>query len=690
MYKNFFGFNERPFKLVPNPAYLFLSRSHEEALAHLAYAVIQGEGFIEITGEVGTGKTTLCRAFLEHLDDNTKTAYIFNPNLNSFELLKAINDEFGIPSDADNTKDLIDILNAFLIEQKTQGRNTILLIDEAQNLTNEVLEQLRLLSNLETARHKLLHIILVGQPELKEKLNSHELRQLRQRISLSCRLVPLSFKDVRNYIQHRINVASGKPGIRFADAAYRSIYNYSQGIPRLINIVCDRALLTAFGLDQKEITQKIVRASIRELIDGNDINKNRFKKRTKAILFFSIISLIIFMIIYYHPGLFRIHTTFNSSETKNLNLLHSNNVKNPVPAVTASDAKKPVPAVNSTVNKEQVLPLVISESNKIAPATDESESNKPAPPTTSAVKKEQVSPFIVSESKKFAPAATEPESYKLVSEATTVVKKEQDPAVSVSESKKLFPAAAASESKKIEVQKAKALEPAIEPVTEPARNLENLLKTMNRLSSRHMAIKVALNLWGIKPEIKPDLDTIDDDQNFFRLVSKENNLLIRRINGNLNAIKKLNLPVILAVHLNKDIPPVYLALIKIDPQKVTLRGGEQDISIELSPVELESYWSGVAFIPWKNFLSLKGTIPIDCPKDSITTLKMLLRDIGFKEVEINSFYDDKTRQAVKEIQKKYGLHIDGTVGSTTKIALYNEKKVLKQPHIVNAAHSFVR
>ncbi|MBU0769598.1 MAG: AAA family ATPase, partial [Proteobacteria bacterium] len=298
MYKNFFGFNERPFKLVPNPAYLFLSKSHEEALAHLTYAVIQGEGFMEITGEVGTGKTTLCRTFLEHLNNDTKAAYIFNPNLNSVELLKAINDEFNIPSDADNTKDLIDTLNAFLIEQKTQGKNTILLIDEAQNLTNEVLEQLRLLSNLETAKHKLLHIILVGQPELNEKLNSHELRQLRQRISLSCRLIPLSFKDVRNYIQHRINVASGKPGIQFDDAAYRSIYNYSQGIPRLINIVCDRALLTAFGLDQKEITQKIVRASIKELTDRNDIIKNSFKKRKKAILFFSILSLILFMIIY--------------------------------------------------------------------------------------------------------------------------------------------------------------------------------------------------------------------------------------------------------------------------------------------------------------------------------------------------------------------------------------------------------
>lgn len=618
MYKNFFGFKERPFKLVPNPAYLFLSRSHEEALAHLTYAVIQGEGFMEITGEVGTGKTTLCRAFLEHLDNDTKVAYIFNPNLDAVELLKAINDEFSIPSDADNTKDLIDTLNAFLIEQKTQGKNTILLIDEAQNLTNEVLEQLRLLSNLETAKHKLLHIILVGQPELKEKLDSHELRQLRQRISLSCRLTPLNFKDVRNYIQHRINVASEKPGIQFADAAYRSIYNYSKGIPRLINIVCDRALLTAYGLDQKEITQKIVRASIKELTDRNGINKNNFKKQKKAILLFSILSLIIFMVIYFRPGLFRVNTIFNSPETKKLDTLHSNNAKKTFPAVTAPDVK-------------QLVPVVVT-----------------------------------------------PDAKKTVPAVTVIDKKEPVPAVTV------------SESKKIEVQKAKEMEPVIEPITEPARNLGNLLETMNRLSSRHMAIKVALNLWHIEPEIKPNMDTIDDDQDFFRLVSKENNLSIRRIKGNLNAIKKLNLPVILTVHLNKGIPPVYLTLIKIDSQKVTLRGGKQDISIELSPVELESYWSGEAYIPWKNFLSLTGTIPIDSPKDSITTLKMLLRDIGFKEVEINPFYDDKTRQAVKEIQKKYGLHIDGTVGSTTKIALYSEKKVFKQPHIVSVANSFLR
>jgi general secretion pathway protein A len=606
MYENFFGFNERPFKLVPNPAYLFLSKSHEEALAHLTYAIIQGDGFMEITGEVGTGKTTLCRAFLDHLDNNTKAAYIFNPNLNSVQLLKAINDEFGIRSDADNTKDLIDTLNSFLIAQKTKGKNTILLIDEAQNLTNEVLEQLRLLSNLETARHKLLHIILVGQPELKEKLNSYELRQLGQRISLSCRLIPLKFKEVRKYIQHRIHVASEKPRIEFAQDAYRSIYKYSKGIPRLINMVCDRALLTAFGLDQQTITGKIVRKSIKELTDRGDINENSLKKRKKAILFFSILSLILLMIIFFRPGFLKVSAIFNSSEIKKFDAHDSGYSKKPVSNAMTPDSKK-----------------------------------------IDVYKVKETEPVIESTTEPVTESNLEP-----VTESIT--------------------------------------EPASEPYLEPDRNLGNLLKKMNRLSSRHMAIKVAMDLWGLGSEIKPVLDTTENDQEFFRLCAEKNGLLIRRIEGNLNAIKKLNLPVILAFHLDGGITSVYLTLTRIDYKKITLRGGRQDISIELAPIELEPYWSGVAYIPWKNFLSITGTVPIDSPKDSIITLKMLLRDIGFNTVEINPFYDDNARQAVKEIQKKYGLYVDGAVGSTTKIALYNEKNIYKLPHITKVSTSNIR
>ena len=231
MYKKFFGFKERPFKLVPNPAYLFLSRSNEEALAHLNFVISQGDGFVEITGEVGTGKTTLCRAFLESLDENTEAAYIFNPKLDSIQLLRAINDEFGINSDPDNTKDLIDTLNIFLMKKKAEGKNIIILIDEAQNLTDEVLEQLRLLSNLETTVDKLLQIILVGQPELGEMLDSHELRQLGQRITLSCHLVPLTYKETREYIKHRINIASQKAAPSLIRIDFVLFINISEVFP---------------------------------------------------------------------------------------------------------------------------------------------------------------------------------------------------------------------------------------------------------------------------------------------------------------------------------------------------------------------------------------------------------------------------------------------------------------------------
>ncbi len=621
MYENFFDFKERPFKLVPNPAYLFLSKSHEEVLAHLTYAVIQGDGFMEITGEVGTGKTTLCRAFLENLDNNTKAAYIFNPNLNSVQLLKTINDEFGINSDADNTKDLIDTLNSFLIMQKTQGKNTILLIDEAQNLTKEVLEQLRLLSNLETARHKLLHIILVGQPELNKTLNSFELRQLGQRISLSCRIIPLNYKEVTQYIEHRINIASQKPGVKFSRAAYRSIYKYSRGVPRLINIVCDRALLTAFGLDQQTIKGKTIKASIRELTARGEIEKNGLKKRRIIILFFSICCLTLLMFIIYPPRFFKVNTIYNSPEIKKRDVSRSDAIKTSVPDGPATDSGiTPAPAVKtSKSDPESIVEPVVKPGVKSVVKPD------PEPGVVPVVK--------------------------------PVIKPDPKPGV------------------------VPVVKPGSEPVAESGGNLGNFLDKMNRFSSRHMAIKVALDLWNTEPEIKPNLDVIDDDHDFFRIAAEKNGLSMRRIVGNLNAVKRLNLPVVLTFYPSNKVSPVYLTLNKIDYGKITLRGGKEDISLDLSPAELEAHWSGVAYIPWKNFLSLKGTIPLDSPNESIITLKMLLRDIGFKDVEISPSYDDKTQQAVKKIQRKYGLHVDGAVGSTTKIALYNEKYFSQLPHI---------
>ncbi|MGD9105555.1 MAG: AAA family ATPase [Desulfobacterales bacterium] len=609
MYKTFFSFRERPFKLVPNPAYLFLSKSHEEVLAHLTYAVIQGDGFVEITGEVGTGKTTLCRAFLEGLDNNTKAAYIFNPNLNSIQLLKAINDEFGIASDANSTKDLIDRLNSFLIAKKAQGKNVILIIDEAQNLTTEVLEQLRLLSNLETSRDKLLQIILVGQPELGVKLDSHELRQLDQRITLRCQLVPLTNKEVREYIQHRIHIASHNSGIQFSGDAYRSIYNYSRGIPRLINIVCDRALLNAFVLDQQIISGKIVTTAIRELGVRDEVKRRGLQNRKRTILFFSLLCTVIFVVMVFRSGFLDRNAIFSSPPSS-------------IPAPDSTSVDVPDKPPDNALNKEMNTAFLKM------PATVSVNAQKKTPTKASETVSLNSQTRATDKTQAKAPTLNEPRT-----------------------------------------------------VNEPVCDLGGLLEKLDRFYSRKAALKVAMDLWGAKSEMGRHLDGISDDYAFFKHAAEQNGLLIRRINGSFNAVKKLNLPAILAFYFSEGRPPVYLALHGIEDGRIWLRGGNEDISIELEPADLEPYWLGVAYIPWKNFLSLKGTIPLDYPRDSIITLKMLLRDIGFNTVELSPFYDENTRQAVKDIQGKYGIHTDGVVGSTTKIALYNEKKFKGIPHI---------
>jgi general secretion pathway protein A len=266
MYNTFFGFREKPFKLVPNPDYLYLSKSHEDALAHLTYALDQGDGFVVISGEVGTGKTTLCRNFLEQLDNHTESAYIFNPRLDSTQLLSSICNEYGIKtSGKHDIKELLDKLNTYLIAQHSMDRKVVLLIDEAQGLSVKSLEMVRLVSNLETTRSKLLQIILVGQPELEDKLASHELRQLAQRISLNCQLEPLTASETEGYIRHRVSIAAVRPVKIFSSNAARRAFEYAGGVPRLINIACDRALLSAYSQNQPKVNEAIMQTVIAEL-----------------------------------------------------------------------------------------------------------------------------------------------------------------------------------------------------------------------------------------------------------------------------------------------------------------------------------------------------------------------------------------------------------------------------------------
>ncbi|MBC8463607.1 MAG: AAA family ATPase [Deltaproteobacteria bacterium] len=574
MYNKFFGFKEKPFKLVPNPAYLFLSKSHEEALAYLNYAISQGDGFVKIIGEVGTGKTTLCRAFLESLNHSTEAAYIFNPKLGPKQLLKSIQDEFGLGSESDTIKDLIDDLNAFLMLKKGEGKKVVLLIDEAQNLSKHVLEQLRLLSNLETNQDKLLQIILVGQPELAEMLNTHELRQIGQRITLSYNLLPLSAKETKGYIEYRIGKAAQKQVVKFDVSALRQIYKFSGGIPRLINIVCDRSLLTAFVLNQTKITAAVARTAIQELASsGSAVSFGKITSKKALSLLFAL-GVILLGVIFSQLMVFK-RNPFSSHPK------------------TIYPIRTPIP------------PPVVSQ----APSANDAGVKRATPPL-------QVTPSPVSVSHKI-----------------------------------------------------------------PSIKLADYLKQLNARGSRAAALKHALGLWDTPLEIKPYLSRIKDDKAFFDLCAKLSGFQILYFESDIRLLRNLDLPALLQFYPAKGALPGYLALHGLAENGVVFSDGEDYHSIHAGWDELKLHWSGVAYIPWKNFLPIQGTIPTRTSTDSIATLKLFLHNLGFENVIPNNDYDASTRALVKKIQAKYDIPADGVVGSLTKIILYRENETFQMPKL---------
>src|SRR5215468_851333 len=266
MYTELYGLGAKPLSLTPDPRFLLLSASHREALAHVLYGIEQGEGFISVTGEVGTGKTTLCWTLLERLGADTEVAFVFNPTLSGEELLRAISVEFGLPCEGLTRVQLGDQLNRFLLEQRRAARRVLLIVDEAQNLQPQTLEEIRLLSNLETATSKLIQILLFGQPELDAKLDSRELRQLRQRISVRWGLQALGPDETREYVRHRLRMASGGKSDIFEDAALREVHRRSGGIPRIVNLICDRSLLAGYAAGQSRIRAELVTRAAREVL----------------------------------------------------------------------------------------------------------------------------------------------------------------------------------------------------------------------------------------------------------------------------------------------------------------------------------------------------------------------------------------------------------------------------------------
>ncbi len=691
MYRKFFGFKERPFKLVPNPDYLYLGKSHEEALAHLVYAAADGDGFVEITGEVGTGKTTLCRSFLETLDENIEVAYIFNPKLDSIQLLKAINDEFGIDSEPDNIKSLIDTLNTFLMQKKADGQNVIVLVDEAHNLDKEVLEQLRLLSNLETTNSKLLQIILVGQPELSEILDTYELRQLSQRITLSCYLAPLSFQEMKDYIQHRINIAAQRPLKLFSNSALKRIYRFSKGVPRLTNIACDRALLTAFGKGKKVINGPLTDVALRELGGSRGLVRDGNSFIVPAIFTMLALCTVLAVFLFLIPGIVEIDISFNktgttqeatkemppsvpeatdtnqikkqpNSQTKNQAAVQNTNKtsEDTFQNNKIKEEKKALPAITTPAktNSDKQAPEVITA----AKAIDKDRNTSSAEPV--AAETDVQEPEIVANSNAIS-SDTASTDKTISAPAPVTTTNSQKPEIASNTSDDIKPPTSTVGASKFRVV--------------ADSDFDKIASELNFSDSRRLSFDALAELWA--PDYTPQviMDAIDSDYDFFRMSAKRNSYYTYYVETGLGLIKKLNLPAALKIVTLPDEQPRYIALCGVKDDYFLVCSGASQEKFWVKQDVISTRWVNRAFILWKNFYDIRGTVPRNASPDSILSLNMLLAEIGYLGLDVNTKYGRKSRSAVTKIQKKYGIPIDGVVGAMTKMVLYNENKILRIP-----------
>jgi general secretion pathway protein A len=715
MYERFFGFKDQPFRLTPDPRYLYLGSKHREGYAHLLYALKEGSGFVAVTGEVGTGKTTLVRALLREADENVAVAYIFNPVLTAVELLQTINAEFGLPAKTASKKDLSDALNAFLLTQRAEGGRTVIIVDEAQNLEPAVLEQMRLLSNMETETEKLLQIVLLGQPELRSLLNRNDLRQLSQRIDLRWNLDPLDRAETHEYVRHRVGVAGGQSDT-FQPKALDLIYDQTGGVPRLINILAHRALLVSYTKGLTAVGPAEVSLAAMELEEGRvplrGTRANWVYRAAGGVGVAVAAGTVAFLMIAplgnETSGLIRTTRTETSAApsraTQAAVSARARDVeRNPAgegsdapqrgaekpsasgtrgakPGGTQTASTKSGPAAGARPggagpNGAAAAPVVVASARPAdsAAATEGSSRGSKRVRAAKSAKRQRARGDRAARANTAhirGAAESAPPSVAAAASEHQATAARAEPADRAAVS----PAAAAGATEVATAKPQAATRDAIQP--EPA-SLERMVEALAKrpaFDTAAASISRLLDLWSGRALAKPELA---GDQLDLEKLARKRGLSYLGVAIDFPMLARLDLPAILELRLpGGEVRHVLLEHFGNDRAELMLNR-----PVVISRADLESIWSGRAHLVWKDAAGLHTKLAPGSRGVPVSRLQSLLAAAGVLEDGATGIYDADTENAVKRFQAANDLPPDGVADAVTQILLYNAAGRFERPSL---------
>jgi len=623
MYEAFYGLNEKPFNLTPDPRFLYLSSKHKEAFAHLLYGIRNRCGFVMVSGEIGTGKTTICRSLLKQLDPDTEVAFIFNPKLSPIELLQTINSDFGIASKAETVRGLIDELNAHLLERSAKGKNCVLIIDEAQNLGTETLEQIRLLSNLETETEKLLQIVLIGQPELAKKLELTELRQLNQRITARYHLGTLSGEETLHYIAFRLRVAGGRKKVKFSRGAVRTIHRISGGTPRVINALCDRALLIGYTKESRNISPVVVRKAASEIQGAGRPGSSygRFRRLVPASLTAAAAVAAIAAALWWplSKGDFDFSVGFIPAWSNS----------DPGTRSTSSEIKTAdVTSLTESKETDAPAPAPVAESTDPVKASTRgvAEAASLPPPSPDAIVKTETLPAPGAE---VAPAPTPEVQQSPAPEASAPVPAETTPANEVL---------------------AKVEAPSSTPPPAPK-------------ASAHEGLSAIVRAWGLAVLQSPPAEV---NWSAITQFATANGLRALSMTPNTTQIAAIDLPVL--VRMRDGDALKWAAVTAFESNEITVLSPEGSEE-RLAPDAFRKAYAGDAFYLWNDPAPKAEPLRARAEGEAVDELQSDLKTLGLLDRDPTGTYDAATIEAIGRIQRATGIAVDGVTGPQTRMVL---------------------